>query len=605
MKKLLLSIAVGAAILTSCSSEEPAAAPTSDGNVTFTASIPGSFKSRAISDGTTATKLTYVVYNESGNEIEALTKTVDMADCKATINLNLVSGKKYTVVFWASAPDAPYTFNTADGTVTIKETGVSQDEKRDAFFATEEFEVTGAVEKTIELKRPFAQINVLTTDMAEFTALQGSISKAGLKVMAPTVLNLKDGSVSGEKEYSLSDAAFPDANESLPLSITGKTLTWLVADYILVGNSKETIDVTWTSDIGDPTRQSVTYTNVPVQRNYRTNIYGALLTTAYNFNVVLNPGDIEPGHDYTPVVVTNSDDFVETVSTGASALIPENVEIDIKDKDFIELQDGQSLTVQGKLNTKREQISVSGEGNVAYVNGGGTITSEGVADARGNRPLNVYDGATLIVKDVTVITEQNNGGSAIYSEYGNLDLENVTIKCHNFAIGATGGTLKVEKCDIYSDSNNKEGAWSYAVDVWYGCVATFDETTVTGIQGGISVGGEGSIVTINGGVYQTIVVEGKGDAFYPVYIYDKGVVIVNRGDFISGHSQKYTVFNGNNDVPEQYAWGNGCVLRGGRYNGPTIDQASQLAYPADEGYEWKAIEGDPVFKWEVVKKSAE
>lgn len=603
IKRLMFSMAVGTLFLASCSSDEPTTNQPGEGIVNFTAVIPGGINSRAISDGTTAQQLTYAVYNEDGEEIPALTKTVDI-HLQTTVSLNLVTGKKYTVVFWAQASDAPYAFNTADASVTVTETGVAQAENRDAFFAAKEFVVNGAVSETVELKRPFAQINILTTDMAEFVAAQGTISQSGLKVTAPNVLNLKDGSVSGEAEYVLTNAAFPDASEKLPFTVAGKTTTWLATNYILVGATKEVVDITWTSDINVTSRQSVTYTGVPVQRNYRTNIYGALLTDAYDYNVVIKPEyEEEPGFEYTPVEVTNADDFIAAVNNGMAPVVPQNVEIDIKDKGDVTLSNGQTLTVNGTLNTARAQVSVSGEGNVAYVNGSGTITSFGVEGGKGNRPLNVYDGATLVVRDVTLTTEQNNGGSVIYSVNGNIDIENITIDCHNFAIGANGGTLKAKNCVITSDSNNHEGAFSYTVDVVDGCIATFDNCTLTGIQGGISVGGEGSVAIINSGTYSTVKVDGKGTPHYPVYIFDKGIVVVNGGDFISGHSEHYTVFNGNNDVPELYTWGNGCVLKGGRYNGPTINQETHVEYFAAEGYEWQAIENDPIFKWQVVKSN--
>lgn len=79
---------------------------------------------------------------------------------------------------------------------------------------------------------------------------------------------------------------------------------------------------------------------------------------------------------------------------------------------------------KGTLNTARAQISISGEGNVATVKGPGKITSIGIGGT-GNRPLNVSDGATLIVTNLEIETEQNNGGSGILSENGNLDLTNV------------------------------------------------------------------------------------------------------------------------------------------------------------------------------------
>lgn len=62
----------------------------------------------------------------------------------------------------------------------------------------------------------------------------------------------------------------------------------------------------------------------------------------------------------------------------------------------------------------------------------GKITSVGVTGGTGNRPLNVFDGATLVVRNLELETEQNNGGSVIFSEGGNIDIEKVTINCHHF-----------------------------------------------------------------------------------------------------------------------------------------------------------------------------
>lgn len=306
IKKLAFCTALSALILTGCTSEEPLAGSSEGGNVTFTAEIPSQILTKAnISDGTTATKLTYAVYNDKGDEIAGLGDTVDI-HTSTTVTLNLVTGKEYTVLFWAQAENAPYEFDTKTGIVTVKEyeNVASQDENRDAFFACETFKVNGSVNKTVKLNRPFAQINVLTTDLAEFKAAGETISQAGLKVTAPTTLNLKDGSVGNEEEYTFTNAIFPDESETLPLTIAGKTMTWLVADYVLVGSAKETIDVTWTSNTSVTERQSITYTSVPVQRNYRTNIWGALLTDAYNYNVEINDSYTEePGHEY---VVNNA-----------------------------------------------------------------------------------------------------------------------------------------------------------------------------------------------------------------------------------------------------------------------------------------------------------
>ena len=69
--------------------------------------------------------------------------------------------------------------------------------------------------------------------------------------------------------------------------------------YVLVPKDKETVDIAF-----DYTLTNRTFTNVPVQRNYRTNIFGSLLTNTADVNVVIAPGFNDP--DYNHNVTTAS-----------------------------------------------------------------------------------------------------------------------------------------------------------------------------------------------------------------------------------------------------------------------------------------------------------
>ncbi len=281
----------GMLLLASCSSDE-LYMTTDEGNVVFTASIPGGIKTRSsYDDGKLAVNLTYAVYDEDGNNIATLngTETFD-ENLKTTVKLNLITGKTYTVVFWGSSPDASYySFDASTGKMTVTPTGAANDKSRDAFFAYEKFKVTGAINKTVELKRPFAQINIGTSDLADFQNAGGTISTSGIKVSSPTVLDLRDGSVdeTTETEYVYTPAALVAETEEFPVATT-PAQRWLTTNYILVGDTKATVDVTWTSD--NANASEVVYRHIPVQRNYRTNIYGALLTNPAEYEVRIAPG---------------------------------------------------------------------------------------------------------------------------------------------------------------------------------------------------------------------------------------------------------------------------------------------------------------------------
>ncbi len=288
MKKTLFAMFAAALMMTGCSSDlEPEMKD--GGNVLFTVQLPDGLNSRAYADGTTATKLTYALYNEDGTYIpNSKNDNVTFSNLTATVEMNLVTGKTYNIVFWAHADNAPYTFNENDATITVTTTGDANDENRDAFFACKTVVVNGPISETVTLTRPFAQINIGTSDLDDFKANAGSITTSGLKVKAANVLNLISGEATGDVEYTFNDATLPTQSLTVKNGEEETTLDYITMNYILMGTDKATVDVTWTSD--NTAKPEVTFNSVPVQRNYRTNIYGALLTNPANFNVEIKPG---------------------------------------------------------------------------------------------------------------------------------------------------------------------------------------------------------------------------------------------------------------------------------------------------------------------------
>lgn len=621
-KTILASMAVPALIFASCSNESMPEANFNDGPVVFTAQLPGNF-TRSFADGNTAVKLTYAVYEADDNM--PIIKSGDpgapapvFAGREAKLALNLVKGKSYDIVFWADAFGiestlSPYTFNPTDQTITINYDGINgNDETRDAFFQVEKnVKVSGGLQKTVELRRPFAQLNFGTNDLSmAASAMKSEPASAELEVSnSYNTLNLISGVASNTKDFNgkvkFAKTAFPCNNET-PEVFPVDGYDYLSMNYVLTGSvidettvqkaEKEIVDCNFkVFDLEDAPINTISLSNMPVQRNYRTNVYGALLTSQVNYTVVIEPDFNEPAN----VVEYSSEWFMEKVENGEDIEIPANKSVDLTSLGKVELKNNQVLTVDGVLNTARAQISISGEGNVAVVTGTGLITSNNL-DGVGNRPLNVYDGATLKVSGVTIETEQKTGGSSIFSENGNIELDDVKVNCHFFAIGANGGSFTAKNSVFKSDSNTGFGPWAYTISVNSGCKATLDNCTMIGYQGGVSVGNEGSELTINSGTYKTDDFGlASGPAHYPVYIYDMGVAIINGGDFIS--FDKATVFNGNNDVPEKYTWGNGAVIKGGRFNSKTYNQKDGKELPAAPGYKWVELAEDQApFKYEVV-----
>lgn len=298
MKRYLLStftIAAAALLVTSCNDEMDNGLKTGDeGTVTFTAQLPSEMGTRAFADGLTAKHLQYAVYEAGqstplkvfGDETTVVGEA-EMNNLKQTVSLKLTTGKTYDVIFWAADNSAkkPYTFDPLTQTVKIKYTNVySNNEICDAFFKKETITVSGNQNVDVKLTRPFAQVNIGTDDFDAATIAGLNLTQTQVKATAGDILNLATGKMEGtEATRTFKMKAIPTADDGA-FPVAG--YKYLLMAYIPISDTKETVDMTFGYN-GKSTFRS--FTNVPLQRNYRTNIYGSLLTNSVDFNVVIEP----------------------------------------------------------------------------------------------------------------------------------------------------------------------------------------------------------------------------------------------------------------------------------------------------------------------------
>ncbi len=307
--KFIAAVAL-VAFAASCAKEQTAVPLGGETEVTFNVASPV-FQTKTIADGNTVDKVACCVYDSNGNLIEnEISKTIDMTNGKATFSVRLVTGQTYSFIFWAYKASvengwtSPYTFSAADKTVTVSyDNATSNDESRDAFYAyVEPFQITGAITKPVELKRPFAQINfgVEVDDITAAKAVNSSLDVSKSKVTLTNlgnVLDLVKGTVTGEEKAEFTLGACPTGmanSESLTgdvLKVNDKTYGYVAMNYVLVGKDTQTLtDATlWIADTkGNLIKEDgLKVTNVPLQGNYRTNVLGNLFTSAANFNVVV------------------------------------------------------------------------------------------------------------------------------------------------------------------------------------------------------------------------------------------------------------------------------------------------------------------------------
>ena len=292
MKKFLfLAVAAIGLLATSCSKDETTnALPEGDAKVTFTVVAP-ELQTRTIGDGTTATTLEYSVYDAAWNHIAYLDGTTTI-NLQTNVELELIDGKTYNLIFWAANAEAPYDFDNANKKVTINYNAIkANNEKLDAFYQiVENLTVKAGLQETVELYRPFAQLNIATSDWSTIENSNEVFTQTEVKVKAYNTLNLVDGEVSGGEVRTFNFEAMPTET----LKVNNVNYKWLAMNYLLV-NEKELVEVTFNANNTD-VAEKVWY-NVPVERNHRTHILGKLLTSPVDFEVIIMPGFDEPDYE--------------------------------------------------------------------------------------------------------------------------------------------------------------------------------------------------------------------------------------------------------------------------------------------------------------------
>lgn len=326
MKKILLSAAAIASMLFAASCQREALDPAQQEGDVVTATLnieaPAMPDTRAIGDGHSALNLVFAVYDENGveltnlrqgdwdNQIGDVTDEVVFQNLKTTVTVKLVRGKVYTFVCWAQNKAAVcYDFKDMKNIgIGYTEYNASNNDLRDAFYACVQTEkVTENFSQDITLKRPFAQINVATTDFVE--AQKGGLETGNLYSTvtvknAATTLETFTGKASGSTEVTFEYAAAPAEaliiNKGMvvnkPQAEIADQYGWLAMNYILVadgtdnGASSALAEVAFEIREGEATvLTSYEVPNVPVQRNYRTNIVGGLLTAEGTVNIIIDP----------------------------------------------------------------------------------------------------------------------------------------------------------------------------------------------------------------------------------------------------------------------------------------------------------------------------
>ena len=469
MKNLLLTIAaVALLLLTSCQRDELQGGSISGEEVTVSISavMPGDGGAVVKSkdnpgNGSEVNRCILEVYlleGEDGSVTASLYGTrhiVKMQDQKASFeDLNLITGQKYRFVLWADYVDNPDTeaglaadkfYETDDAayglqTVTmVTESYAGNEDKRDAFFYRSDNAVTvdGPADYTLQLKRPFGQLNIITTDYGLIPDTHKDLLPAKVQLAyksIPTGINLltgellsSDGSITTQK---VTGAAVDIANLSVSGNSDARQLSF---DYILAPAEGQTVVSEFTmsflkDDGTTPVAKDYTFESIPVQRNYRTNVSGALLTDRAGVDVKVVPNFNEPA------LVYDTEEFYNVMEKGGYVALAEDITI-----------------------TDDAPVVIDGGVDVIINLAGHTITRSGEDNGQNGVWAFRVDNGTLTLED-SEGTGEIDGGSGLehVTLWANGSNSKIVIKGGNYTVGGNSTGNNYNTCVYASNGGQVE-----------------------------------------------------------------------------------------------------------------------------------------------------
>ena len=443
-KSLFGLLAMGAMMFTTSCQEEDMFGGNSVADtdvVTFTVNTQQVATRAYAGEGTMAQSLYYGVYeyvNDAWALVPAISKTEEAVSLPAegtVVNIRLAKQKKYSVIFWAengAISDGLCNVDWAARSMSVNSEVNSNQESYDAFWAYDEIEkFSGSLAKNIDLVRPFAQLNIGVSNedweaagLASVDVDASAVTVSGV----PTTMSLVDGTVGTDGSVAYASVALPEDATGNDWDFPVAGYKYLALNYVLVAPATDqnpiTVELTYTDTEGSA--YNYTFADVPVKRNFRTNIYGDLLTGNAGYKVDINEGFGEGDIQYLPFEVNGVGystlaEAVEAAADGATIVLLADVDFDADET--VTIPAGKTLTLD--LNGK----TVIGVSNDADKNDDGKLTSadnEVMIDVRG----------TLTVKNGTITTlhaSDNFGWNACTEVFylgfnGTLNVENATIK---------------------------------------------------------------------------------------------------------------------------------------------------------------------------------
>lgn len=485
MKKLFYTAVIALLGMTACQKAEAPDATSGEVQIQIATTLPTQMQqTRAAGDGTQVDRCIMEIYLDG--KLYGERQTAAVTALKANFSVRLVAGKSYDFVFWADKSGGDLNTDLHYDTADLQQVSIADldsyagnDDTRDAFYAVKEVVADQSKAVTVELKRPFGQLNVKTLDMAEVAAAAPALVPAKVKIAftsVPTTINLLTGELTDAKSAVTYAEAVAPANNA---GNAGE----LTVDYIFAPRTEgeqHLVDFTMSflDNAGAEVATAYAFSNIPMQRNYRTMVSGNLLTRKADIEVEVKPA-FEPDDI---VVVTSSEMMMDVINAGGSVKLANDITLT-----SFTVEDTQDVAIdlnQNKL-IFNEPTAVNAIGATIE------ITNGDIEAMNMEKPIqtlfNTNDDGSITLDGVHLKTNGTGIGSTETTSRGTIIVRNSTLECGAYAV-ATNATGPVSQdVEFILEKSTFIGNTPLCINI--PCTLTMDGCTVTGDTHGMMLRG--------------------------------------------------------------------------------------------------------------------
>lgn len=451
-------------------------------------------------------------------------RTVSVENKKADFgDVRLVSGHTYQLVFWADCAkneSGTLSDNHYDTRrfpeVAFKGDYTGNDDTRDAFFASETITVDGPGDYSISLSRPFGQLNIITTDYSEVSTNFSQVLPEKVKIAFGKIysgIDLLTGKLSDDKVLTYGPVAVAGVTD--PAQTDGaKQLSF---DYIFAPDDGQLILDDFTMSFLPAAGQSVvpdyTFKNIPVQRNYRTNVSGDLLTDRAGLDVKVEPGfDGDEEVIDGKLVISSVDRLMNALENGGRVMLAQSMEIDRSSGQSTGPDDDPNRIVVEKdveIDLNGHKLTLKGESRMAANNAEIKISNGDIESKSQSAEIFRFfanEGGKVVVEDVYMNVPGTTGvGFNPGANNARLEVRNSTIVAGKYAVG-TNAAKPVSGAEIVIENSTLRSQTPILVNINANTKitnCTFEGT----VQGGLFRGGQyevtGSTFILNSSTEQS------------------------------------------------------------------------------------------------------